>query len=137
MLDRIRTNADDNPTGESDEIESAERGGSASLRMRFPFWFALAAGIGVAAYALLSLGGFGTSVSYVTRPVMRGDLTVTVVASGSAQPVGQVSISSELYGAVRKVLVDHNSPVREGQVLAELDTDKLLASRKWPRQGRG
>ncbi len=36
--------------------------------------------------------------------------------------------SSELSGTVRSVLVDYNSPVKVGQGLAELDTDKLKAT---------
>jgi HlyD family secretion protein len=50
-----------------------------------------------------------------------------VTATGSAQPITQVNISSELSGTVRKVNVDFNSPVAVGQTLAELDTDKLKA----------
>jgi HlyD family secretion protein len=53
---------------------------------------------------------------------------VLVTATGSAQPITQVNISSELSGTVRKVHVDYNSIVRAGQVLAELDTDKLKAA---------
>jgi HlyD family secretion protein len=55
-------------------------------------------------------------------------LSVTVTATGSAQPITQVNISSELSGTVRRVLVDYNSPVKAGQTLAELDTDKLKAT---------
>ena len=44
------------------------------------------------------------------------------------QPTKQVDVSSELSGTVRNVSVDYNSPVKVGQVLAELDTDKLIAT---------
>ena len=44
------------------------------------------------------------------------------------QPTNQVDVSSELSGTVRSVFVDYNSPVKVGQVLAELDTDKLKAT---------
>jgi HlyD family secretion protein len=68
------------------------------------------------------------TVRYVTQPVSRGDLAVVVTATGSVQPTNVVEVSSELSGTVRSVLVDYNSPVEAGQVLAELDTDKLEAS---------
>lgn len=68
------------------------------------------------------------SVRYVTQPVTRGQLTVLVTATGSVQPTNMVDVSSELSGTVRKVLVDYNSRVKAGQVLAELDTDKLKAT---------
>ena len=71
----------------------------------------------------------GTSrVRYVTEPVTKGQLTVVVTATGSVQPTNKVEVSSELSGTVRKVLVDYNSKVKAGQVLAELDTDKLKAT---------
>ncbi|MDP2357830.1 MAG: efflux RND transporter periplasmic adaptor subunit [Beijerinckiaceae bacterium] len=68
------------------------------------------------------------TVRYTTRPASVGDLVVTVTATGSAQPITQVNISSELSGTVRKVLVDYNSPVKAGQPLAELDVEKLKAA---------
>lgn len=90
------------------------------------------AGLAVAALLLLSmlwLFGAGTNaVRYVTEPATRGNLTVIVTATGSVQPTNKVDVSSELSGTVRKVLVDYNSPVKAGQVLATLDTDKLVAS---------
>jgi HlyD family secretion protein len=43
------------------------------------------------------------------------------------QPTNEVEISSELSGIIRTVAVDYNDRVKVGQVLAELDTDKLKA----------
>jgi HlyD family secretion protein len=65
---------------------------------------------------------------YVTAPVSRGDLTVTVTATGTVEPTNLVEISSELSGTVRIVNVDSNDAVSSGQILAELDTEKLEAS---------
>jgi len=85
----------------------------------------------VAAFALgavwLSSPG-AVDVRYVTEPVSRGDLTVLVTATGSAQPITQVNISSELSGTIRQVHVDYNSSVKAGQILAELDVEKLKAT---------
>ena len=64
---------------------------------------------------------------YVTEPVRRGDLTLTVSANGTLQPTRTVNIGSELSGTVRRVAVDVNDPVKKGQVLVELDTAKLSA----------
>ena len=91
--------------------------------------------IGAAVLAVLAAAGFwltsgsgGSAVTYTTQPVTSGDLTVNVVATGTVQPTNQVSISSELSGTVRTVLVDYNQTVKQGQVLAQLDTDKLNAN---------
>ena len=66
-------------------------------------------------------------LQYVTKPVTRGDLVVTVRATGTIQPTDQVEISSELSGTMREVLVDFNDTVKRGQVLARLDTEALDA----------
>ena len=63
--------------------------------------------------------------SFVTEPVQRGTLSVTVSADGTLQPTRSVNIGSELSGTVARVLVDVNDRVKKGQVLVELDTAKL------------
>ncbi|HVG50557.1 MAG TPA: efflux RND transporter periplasmic adaptor subunit [Xanthobacteraceae bacterium] len=79
-------------------------------------------------YLIWSLRDNQAAASYITEPVIRGNLTVIVTATGAAQPITQVNVSSELSGTIRKVHVDYNSPVKVGQPLAELDTDKLRAT---------
>jgi HlyD family secretion protein len=63
---------------------------------------------------------------YVTEPVRKGDVTLTVSANGTLQPTRSVNIGSELSGTVKRVLVDVNDRIKAGQVLVELDTAKLL-----------
>ncbi|MCC7274122.1 MAG: efflux RND transporter periplasmic adaptor subunit [Alphaproteobacteria bacterium] len=91
-------------------------------------WAAAALVVLVLAAVVRWLAGGANDVRYVTEPVTRGDLVVVVTATGSVQPTKQVDISSELSGTVREVLVDYNSAVTAGQVLAKLDTDKLQAT---------
>lgn len=73
-------------------------------------------------------GGSANRIRYIVEPVTRANLTVIVTATGSVQPTNKVDVSSELSGTIRRVLVDYNTRVKVGQVLAELDTDKLKAS---------
>jgi HlyD family secretion protein len=91
-------------------------------------WVVIAAALLTGAYGLWSLRGNRGAVTYLTEPATRSNLTVIVTATGAAQPITQVNISSELSGTIRKVNVDYNSPVKTGQALAELDMDKLKAS---------
>jgi HlyD family secretion protein len=70
----------------------------------------------------------GAGPGYVTTPLVRGDLTVTVAATGTLQPTTQVDVSSELAGTLQSVEVDYNDTVSVGQVMARLDTSKLAAS---------
>lgn len=93
-------------------------------------WY-LAVALAVALVAIgyyLIAGSSGGTTAYVTEPATRGSLSVIVTATGSVQPTNKVDVSSELSGIVRNVLVDYNSPVKVGQVLAVLDTDKLKAT---------
>ena len=72
--------------------------------------------------------GDAGAVRYTTQAATRGDITVTVTATGTVEPLNTVEISSELSGTVRAVLADYNDEVEEGDVLAKLDTDKLIAN---------
>jgi HlyD family secretion protein len=62
---------------------------------------------------------------FKTEEVSVGDLTVTVTATGTLQPMNKVDVGSELSGTVKTVEVDYNSRVEVGQVMARLDTAKL------------
>lgn len=90
-------------------------------------------GMGVAA-VVVALGAWwwtgesSVAPRYVTQAPVRGDLTVTVTATGTLEPVRSVSIGSELSGIVSKVNVDVNSTVKAGDVLIELDTAKLKSA---------
>ena len=75
-------------------------------------------------------GGESAERSFVVEPASRADLIVIITATGSVQPTNQVDVSSELSGTIRHVFVDFNSPVKIGQVLAELDTHICVDSRR-------
>jgi HlyD family secretion protein len=62
---------------------------------------------------------------YATQKVRRGDLQVTVSATGNLQPTNQVEVGSEQSGLVTQVYVDNNDRVTRGQPLARLDTARL------------
>lgn len=77
-------------------------------------------------FAIFGRSG-GNETRYVTQEVTRGDLRVTVTATGNLEPRNQVDIGSELSGTIRTVNVDVNDEVKAGQVLAVLDTTRLNA----------
>ena len=89
--------------------------------------------IGVAAL-LLAAGGVyywqaqkavKAAPAYVTTPLAKGNITLTVSANGTLQPTRSVNIGSELSGTIKRVLVDVNDRVKAGQVLVELDASKF------------
>ena len=63
------------------------------------------------------------SASYRTALLEQGNLQATVVASGAVNPVAQVSVGTQVSGQIREVLVDFNSEVKAGQLLAQIDPE--------------
>lgn len=99
----------------------------AHRRLYWLFALVIAGIIGFGIYALLRSGA-EQAISYLTAEIRRGDLTVTVTATGTVQPVNQVDVGSELSGTVESVLVGFNDLVTRGQILARLDTTRLQAA---------
>ena len=64
---------------------------------------------------------------FITGKVTRGDVVESVESTGTVQPLLQVQVGSQVSGRVGRVLVDFNSIVKEGQLLAEIDTEPFRA----------
>lgn len=64
---------------------------------------------------------------YKTEALEMGDLTQTVSANGTLNPVVLVNVGTQVSGTVKKLYVDFNDKVREGQVLMELDPSLFQA----------
>ncbi len=116
--------ADDAEIARRLELESA--GGRASPGRRFLIAAALIVAI------LGALAGWrhfsdGDDPGYLTQPAVRGNLTVTVTATGNLEAVNQVEVGSELSGIIATVNADYNDRVASGQVIATLDSDRLTA----------
>lgn len=79
----------------------------------------------LAAAALLRGNDNSGSVRYATQKAERGDLIVTVTATGKLQPVKKVDVGTEVSGTIKTVEVGYSDRVKVGQVLARLDTDNL------------
>ncbi len=62
-------------------------------------------------------------VQYRTASIERGSLQATVSASGAVNPVTQVSVGTQVSGQVRDLLVDFNSEVKAGQLIAQIDPE--------------
>jgi len=68
-----------------------------------------------------------TPLQFVTSEVTRGDLTIQVTATGTLVPLNQVDVGSEMSGIIETVSVDFNDRIKQGQVLARLNTDEQQA----------
>jgi len=120
--------------------------GAEQTRQRRSFWFRVDQAVNTlfvgAVIALMTAHSmFGTShpaplpamesvvppasSKFVTAPAITGDLSISVAASGTVEPVRLVDVSTELSGTISKVLVENNDTVKAGQILAELDPATL------------
>ena len=71
--------------------------------------------------------------TYETAEVTRGNISSSVTATGTVEPITQVEVGTQVSGIVDKIYVDYNSVVKKGQVIAVLDKVNLeseLASQK-------
>src|ERR1700733_13305100 len=68
-------------------------------------------------------GGCGRKqpLAYNATAVMRGELTKLVTATGTLNPVVNVTVGSQVSGRISKLNVDFNSIVKSNQVIAEID----------------
>ncbi len=64
---------------------------------------------------------------FVTAAMERGDLIITVTATGTLAPLNQVDVGSEVSGMIESIDVDFNDHVKRGQVLARINTDEQQA----------
>jgi hypothetical protein len=64
---------------------------------------------------------------YTMVKTSRGDLVQTVTATGDLQPVVTVDIGAQVSGLIKDVLVDYNSVVKAGDVLARIDESTRLS----------
>jgi len=70
-------------------------------------------------YLLLKKGKNG--IRYKTEKVTRGDIVSTVTATGTVNPVTTVLVGTQVSGTIKHIYVDFNSPVKRGQVVAQID----------------
>lgn len=99
------------------------------LRRRLPLVIVLLI-VGVTGlFALTRLGGGGGGLPPLnTVTADRGDVSQRVVAHGTIQPRQTVLVGSQVSGIVDAIYVDFNSPVRRGQLLAQIDTSTFAAA---------
>jgi HlyD family secretion protein len=58
---------------------------------------------------------------YITDKITRGDIKSTVSATGTVNAVTTVQVGTQVSGTIQKLFVDFNSPVKKGQLLAQID----------------
>ncbi len=80
---------------------------------------------GMAAGGYLFYEGQQQPPHYLTVAVERGTITTTVNATGIVNAVTTVQVGTQVSGTILKLLVDFNSPVKEGEIIAQIDPAPL------------
>jgi len=62
----------------------------------------------------------GAAPTYKFAAIESGPITASVAATGTLNPVVAVQVSSQISGQIREILVDFNSTVKAGQLIAQL-----------------
>lgn len=83
----------------------------------------LASGIGLFQRYRINRG----VVVYRTTPIEKGEITHTVTATGALNAVVSVQVGSQVSGTILQLMVDFNSPVKAGQVIAQIDPSSFQA----------
>ena len=89
--------------------------------------------VGIAVLGALATAGYVVSANrtpatkFRTATLDRGTVVATVSATGALNAVTTVQVGSQVSGQVKEVLVDFNTPVRRGQLVARIETDVFQA----------
>ena len=82
--------------------------------------------VAVVAVAGISIRLFGSStakhkVTYETATVIKGEISESITATGTIEPVTEVEVGTQVSGIIDKIYADYNSVVTKGQLIAEMD----------------
>jgi HlyD family secretion protein len=75
--------------------------------------------IGTSAYFILKRDN--SKADYKTEKVDKGDIQLTVTATGTVNAVVNVQVGTQVSGTISEIFVDYNSLVKKGQLLAQID----------------
>lgn len=89
-------------------------------------------GVGIVAliaiiYFLMPGGKKEEKVSFETAKVEKQNISTSITATGTIEPVTSVTVGTQVSGIVSKLYVDYNSVVKKGQIIAELDKTNLIS----------
>ena len=94
------------------------------------WWIVIVLIVGTAVFFLFSGNKKKEEVSFVTEQAQKANISQSVTATGTIEPVTSVTVGTQVSGIVSHLFVDYNSEVKKGQVIAELDKTNLISSLK-------
>ncbi|HXQ22869.1 MAG TPA: efflux RND transporter periplasmic adaptor subunit [Candidatus Acidoferrales bacterium] len=91
-------------------------------RMRYALVAVASLIVAVAGYAYWTRGDHAGEGAYVTEALQAGVVASTVTATGTVNPVTTVQVGTYVSGPIQALYVDYNSPVKQGQLVAKIDS---------------
>ncbi len=85
--------------------------------------------VGVCSLLFFPKSSNNTNISWVTTTPTTQNISQSVTATGTIEPVTLVDVGTQVSGILTSLYVDYNSEVTKGQVIAELDKSTLLLDR--------
>jgi HlyD family secretion protein len=86
-------------------------------------WLALGLALLIGIAALKFWSQKNTAPEYRVAQIEKGAVTASVSASGTLSPVVSVQVGSQVSGQLKEILVDFNSEVKKGQLIARIDPE--------------
>ena len=71
--------------------------------------------------AVYFFSGGEKAEEYLTKKIEKGDITEKITATGTINPISTVNIGTQVSGTISEILVDYNTEVTKGQLLAQID----------------
>ncbi len=93
--------------------------------MKKPLWIvlglAVVVGAGVGIWQWRKHAAAGAAPRFETVAIDRGPITAKVTATGTLSALVTVQVGTQVSGRIKEILVDFNSPVKKGQVIARIE----------------
>lgn len=89
--------------------------------------------IGLAAILVIAVAAFlifkkkDNGLNFRTEKVTKGEIVETVTASGNVNAVTTVLVGTQVSGTIKNIYADFNSPVKKGQLIAQIDPATFAA----------
>jgi HlyD family secretion protein len=85
--------------------------------------------VGVIIASFLVFGSsLKTTTAYNFVEIKKGTIESTISSTGTLKPVTEITVGTQVSGTIEKVFVDFNDKVKQGQVIAVLDSSLLRVS---------
>ena len=116
-----------NESADRDPVNRLDLGAIGPAAITRNQWLLIGAGLAVLVAVLGWVFARSPAPVYLSQPVTRGDLSLSVTATGTLAPRNQVDVGAEVSGKIDSISVDFNDRVKKGQQLARINTQNFEA----------